>query len=98
MPFFLLLLFFLFSPLSWKNKGIGFGIGALLLYGLVLLKLRGMLRFEIAQIYETDQVAGWIKMIPFFSSPGLVFLLVILIWLALFLPLLDKKRFNAFFS
>lgn len=91
-PLLLLGLLFLFTPITWKKKLLAMLGGLLLLYGLLVLKLRAVMRFEINRVYFPDQGGVLQDITPYFSSPGLVFFMIILIWVSLLLPFLDLKK------
>lgn len=91
-PMLLLALLFLFTPIAWKKKLPAMLAGLLVLYGLLTLKLRAVMKFEINRVYFPDK-EGFLQMItPYFSSPGLVFLVIVVIWMALILPFVDVKK------
>lgn len=91
-PLLILALLFLFTPIAWKIKLPGMLAGLLLLYGLLVLKLRAVMQFEINRVYFPDKEGLLQNIIPYFSSPGLVFLIVLVIWIGIILPFLDLKK------
>ena len=91
-PMLLLCLLFLFTPIGWKKKLPAMAGGLLILYGLLVMKLRVVMRFEINRVYFPDQGGVLQDITPYFSSPGLVFFVIILIWIGLLLPFLDLKK------
>lgn len=97
-PLLLLLLLFLFTPIKLKYKGPGLLLGLLVLYGLILFKVIAILGYSITQAYAPENLSLIQKTVPYFSSPGLVFLIVVILWMALVLPFLDQKKFETYFN
>lgn len=97
-PLLLLLLLFLFTPLKLKFKIPGLFVGLSILYGLILFKIIAILGYSITQEYAPENISVIQKTIPYFSSPGLVFLIVLILWMTLVLPFMDRKRFEKYFS
>ena len=97
-PILLLVLLFFFTPIKLKQKAISGSIGLLVLYGLILFKIIAILGYSITQTYAPENISLIQKSIPYFSSPGLVFLIVLIIWMALVLPFIDKKSFEKYFK
>lgn len=97
-PLLLLGLLFLFTPLTIKYKGPGLLVGLLILYGLILFKIIAILGYSITKTYAPENLSLMQKTIPYFSSPGLVFLIVVILWMALILPFLDQKKFEKYFN
>lgn len=91
-PLILLCLLFLFTPIKWKIKLLGLLGGLLILYGLLSLKLRAIAKFEIVQTYFPEKAGFLQRITPYFSSPGLVFLVILIIWMAIIFPFVDFKK------
>lgn len=91
-PMLILVLGFMFFPISWKPRLGGMFAGLVLLAGLLTLKLRAITRFEIRQIYAPGESDLLQVVTPFFSSPGLVFGFILLLWMVTILPFVNLKK------
>jgi hypothetical protein len=97
-PILILLLLFLFTPIRLRYKLLSMAIGLAIVYGLILFKIIAILGYSITNTYAPGNISSIQRMIPYFSSPGLVFLMVIIIWMALVLPFLDRKKIENYFT
>lgn len=91
-PLLLLGLLFLFTPISWKIKIPGMLGGLVVLYGLLILKMRAVMSFEINRVYFPEKEGLIMNVTPYLSSPGLVFLVILVIWMGIIIPFLDFKK------
>ena len=91
-PILIFILGFMFFPLAWKPRLVGMLAGLVLLTGLLTLKLRAITRFEIRQIYTPGESDLLQVLTPFFSSPGLVFGFILLLWMVTILPFVNLKK------
>ena len=90
-PHLVLFLLCLLSPIPWPKRFFSWVFGAAFIYGLLALKLIGMFRYEITGTYTGIAPTGGLGIIPYLSSPGLVFLLVIIIWMISLVVVLNRK-------
>lgn len=93
-PMLLIMLLFLFTPIRWKVKLLGLLGAWAVLYGLLTMKLRAITKFEINRAYFPESNSLLQDLTPFFSSPGLVFLTMIIIWMAIILPFVNFKKLS----
>lgn len=92
LPHIILFSLFIFTPISLLKKGLAWLGSAAVLYGLLALKIMGMFRYEAFTAYARQAPTGWLYIIPYFSSPGLVFFVVILLWLSALILIADRKK------
>ncbi|MEM6377982.1 MAG: hypothetical protein AAF705_07200 [Bacteroidota bacterium] len=97
-PILIIILLFFFTPIKLKYKAGGLLAGLLVLYGLIMLKIIAIVGYSITNTYAPENISAIQKSIPYFSSPGLVFLIILIIWMALVLPFVDRKAIEKYFK